>query len=361
VTKPYDGNTSATITGAQLDGVVGQDAVSLTGATLGTFASADAGSGIAVATDMGLTGNDADNYSLTQPTLTGDISRAAQTIIFDTLSEMTVGTSKVLGATASSGLPVAYTSSNPGVASISNTNIVAAIAPGLASITASQSGNGNFEAASPVSRDQNVAALPAPTITSLLSATGTCGVAFTYQITTATNGPASSFGAAPLPPGLSVDGHTGLISGTPTKDGSFNVLISATNSGGTDSETLALTISSTFESWAQGAELDSENLLKYAIGGASSPDATNGVAPSCAATSSNLSIIAVVRTNDPLLSTSGFAADNLALGSWSSNNVKMTPGNQAGVPSGWQSQIFSAPVSGERSKFLRLRSVLLPQ
>jgi hypothetical protein len=171
----------------------------------------------------------------------------------------------------------------------------------------------------------------------------------------------SSFGAASLPPGLSVDGQTGLISGTPTEGGSYNVQISATNSGGTDSEILALTINSTFESWAQGAAPDSESLLKYAIGGASSPDATNGVAPVSGMTSSNLWIRAIVRTSDPKLSTAGFAAGDLSSQVWSSNEVTMAPGEQQGVPPGWQLQIFSAPVSGERSKFLRLRSILLPE
>jgi hypothetical protein len=79
-----------------------------------------------------------------------------------------------------------------------------------------------------------------PAITSSLTASGTVGTAFTYQIT-ATNGP-TSFNATGLPAGLSVNTTTGVISGTPTAAGSSSVTISATNSAGTGSATLALTI-----------------------------------------------------------------------------------------------------------------------
>jgi Putative Ig domain len=79
-----------------------------------------------------------------------------------------------------------------------------------------------------------------PVITSPLTATGQVGVAFSYQIT-ATNNP-TSFNATALPPGLSVNTSTGLISGTPTTTGTYSVTISATNAGGTGSATLVITI-----------------------------------------------------------------------------------------------------------------------
>jgi hypothetical protein len=80
----------------------------------------------------------------------------------------------------------------------------------------------------------------APTITSALTASGTVGAAFSYQIT-ASNSP-TSFNATGLPAGLSVNTGTGLISGTPTASGSFSVALSATNSVGTGTATLALSI-----------------------------------------------------------------------------------------------------------------------
>jgi PKD repeat protein len=81
---------------------------------------------------------------------------------------------------------------------------------------------------------------PAPVITSAGTATGTVGIAFTYQIV-ATNCP-TSYNAAGLAPGLSINTSTGVISGTPTTAGTYTVTISATNSGGTGSATLTLTI-----------------------------------------------------------------------------------------------------------------------
>src|SRR5437773_700426 len=82
---------------------------------------------------------------------------------------------------------------------------------------------------------------PKPVITSPTAATGQVGVAFSYQIT-ASNGPIISYNATGLPPSLSVNTSTGLISGTPTTAGTYSVSISATNSSGTGSATLTLTI-----------------------------------------------------------------------------------------------------------------------
>ena len=148
--KTYDGNTNASITGS-LSGVESGDAVTLTGT--GTFATANVGTGISVTSTSTLGGADAGNYTLTQPTgLTGDINGASQTITFASLTPATLSTADYSpGATASSGLTVTYTSSNPCVATIvaGNIHIVGA---GTTTITASQSGGGNYSAASSVNQ-----------------------------------------------------------------------------------------------------------------------------------------------------------------------------------------------------------------
>lgn len=45
-----------------------------------------------------------------------------------------------------------------------------------------------------------------------------------------------------MPAGLSINTTTGVISGTPTVSGSFNVTITATNGIGSDNQTLVITL-----------------------------------------------------------------------------------------------------------------------
>jgi hypothetical protein len=74
-------------------------------------------------------------------------------------------------------------------------------------------------------------------------ATGQVGVAFTYQIVATGN--VRSYNALNLPPGLTVNTNTGLISGTPTTSGTYNnVTLQATYQGqcGTISRIVTFTI-----------------------------------------------------------------------------------------------------------------------
>jgi hypothetical protein len=82
--KVYDGNTTATLNmgSAALVGVVGSDDVTLdTSGAVGAFDTANVGTGKTVTVSgLVLTGADAGNYSLTQPTTTADITAKALTI-----------------------------------------------------------------------------------------------------------------------------------------------------------------------------------------------------------------------------------------------------------------------------------------
>ncbi len=100
----------------------------------------------------------------------------------------------------------------------------------------------DFASAAPNPRNASGTA-SAPAITSATTAGGAVGSAFSYQIV-ASNAP-TAYAAAPLPPGLSVNTSTGVISGTPTAAGTTRVTLGATNSAGSGSATLAITITST--------------------------------------------------------------------------------------------------------------------
>ena len=77
------------------------------------------------------------------------------------------------------------------------------------------------------------------TITSPLSVNGKVGSLFTYTAT-ASGSPSISFAITGLPPGLTFSGSS--ITGSPTLTGTFNSTLTATNSNGTDTKTLVITI-----------------------------------------------------------------------------------------------------------------------
>lgn len=159
--KTYDGTTTATIH-PSVSGVIGSDTVTLL--ATGNFASANAGTGITVNfTGVSLGGADGGNYSIANLPLTAasaDILKANQTITFGALADKTTADAPFnLTATASSGLAVTYSSSLPSVASVSGSTVTPA-GIGTTVITASQAGNGNYNAAVDVPQNQVVTSGP---------------------------------------------------------------------------------------------------------------------------------------------------------------------------------------------------------
>ncbi|MGH9414283.1 MAG: YDG domain-containing protein, partial [Terriglobales bacterium] len=110
--KPYDGATAASLSGtAVLSGIVGNDAVSLAGTPAGAFAQSGVGTGIAVTVSgYTLTGAQAANYSLIEPTLSASITRATPSVSWTAPSAVVYGTA--LSATqldASAPVPGTFT------------------------------------------------------------------------------------------------------------------------------------------------------------------------------------------------------------------------------------------------------------
>lgn len=165
--KVYDGNTATTLSGTPvLEGVLTNDIanVILSDSPTANFNDAFAGTDKPVTVSgYTISGSAAFNYALQQPAgLTASILPSgllSQTISFTTLpTNLIYGDSSInLQATASTGLPVVFTSSNPNIISISGSTATI-VGAGEVTITASQQGNAEYEAAIDV--NQTLTILP---------------------------------------------------------------------------------------------------------------------------------------------------------------------------------------------------------
>jgi hypothetical protein len=102
-------------------------------------------------------------------------------------------------------------------------------------------------------------AVQAPVITSVTTANGTVGTSFAYRITASNN--ATAFSSSTLPAWLTLNSATGALSGTPLVSEVLDITLTATNSAGTDTETLRIKV---------GAEASVFQTIKF-LGGASLP------------------------------------------------------------------------------------------
>ena len=173
--------------------------------------------------------------------LTLTITSAAPVITSSTAAGGTMGNAFSYQITATNS-PTSYTATGlpPGLAVSPTTGLVSGTpaTAGTSTVTVSATNSGGTGSANLTLTVSSAA----PVITSLTAASGSMGSPFSYQIT-ATNSP-TSYTATGLPSGLAVSPTTGLISGTPATAGTSTVTVSATNSGGTGSANLTLTVSS---------------------------------------------------------------------------------------------------------------------
>lgn len=79
-----------------------------------------------------------------------------------------------------------------------------------------------------------------PTVTSAGQVSGGSGAAFSFAVTASPS--PTFFWASGLPPGLSINSTSGLISGTPTGTGTYNVTLTVGNSSGSSTSSLVITI-----------------------------------------------------------------------------------------------------------------------
>ena len=114
----------------------------------------------------------------------------------------------------------------------------------------------------------------APGIISPTKAVGTINVPFLYQIA-AVNNP-TSYSATGLPPGLSLNTVSGLISGIPVQIGTFNAGISASNSWGAGSIIVAFTIQNPLDAW-KGRNFSASELDDPTISGDTAAPAGDGI------------------------------------------------------------------------------------
>lgn len=203
-------STTDTISVTPLDGFTASVSLSATGLPSGVTAAFIAGTvtgtqmltltanstaatGTAAVT---ITGTSGSLTATTSVTLTVQAAKS-QTITFNNPGNQQVGTQLALAATASSGLPVSYSSSTMTICKVSGSTATLS-ATGGCTITASQAGNGIYSAAAPVAQSFQVttlASVPVPADAELMVSQVNWLAALGGYVQTSNNPTGGSFAA----------------------------------------------------------------------------------------------------------------------------------------------------------------------
>ncbi|MFB2729635.1 putative Ig domain-containing protein, partial [Shewanella mangrovisoli] len=214
----------------------------------GGFTGTGASSPIAV---TGLTNGVSYTFTVTATNSAGTGSASAasnsitpaspQSITFNDPGVQNFGTSPTLTATSDSGLTPTFTSSSPGVCTISSGGVLTFVTVGTCTINADQVGNESYLAATQVSQSFNVnAVVPgAPTIGTATAGNSQATVSFSAP--TFTGGDAiTGYSLVSTPDGITASGTASPITITGLTNGvSYSFTVAAINSVGTGSASTA--------------------------------------------------------------------------------------------------------------------------
>jgi hypothetical protein len=168
--------------------------------------------------------------------------KSAQTITFANPGAQNFGTTPTLAATTTAtGLTVSFSSSTPGVCTITSGGVLAFVTTGTCTIDANQAGNSAYSAATTISRSFAVnAVVPgAPSIGTATAGAGQASVAFTAPTFTGGTG-ITSYTVTSAPGDLTGTGSTSPITVTGLSNGTaYTFTVKALNSAGASAASAA--------------------------------------------------------------------------------------------------------------------------
>ncbi len=161
---------------------------------------------------------------------------ASQTIAFGTAPTVAVGGTGTVSATATSGLPVTFSSLTASICTVSGSTVTG-VAAGICTIAANQAGNSGTSAAPQVTSSFNIAAIPPdpPAITSITAGSGSATIHFSAPGNTG-GAPISRYTATCMAGGQPTRTASGAVSPITVRNLTGGVIyqcaLTATNEGG---------------------------------------------------------------------------------------------------------------------------------